>query len=135
MRSVFADTLYWGAVVNPKDQYQLQAAAASKKLTAVRLVSTEEVLTELLDSLADRGPHLRATGVAVVKRIMGQKNTLIVSQSHNSFLAGLSLYERRTDKGYSLVDCISMETMRTRGIREVLTNDRHFEQEGFVCLL
>ncbi len=135
MKSVFADTLYWGAVVNPKDQYHSQAMAANKKLVTVRFVSTEEVLTEFLDSLADRGSHLRAVGSAAVRRMMGRKNALIVPQSHDSFLAGLSLYERRADKGYSLVDCISMETMRRKGIREVLTNDRHFEQEGFVCLL
>jgi uncharacterized protein len=40
----------------------------------------------------------------------------------------------RLDKGYSLKDCISMHTMRQRGISEVLTNDRHFEQEGFRAL-
>jgi predicted nucleic acid-binding protein len=40
--------------------------------------------------------------------------------------------ERRV--GYSLTDCISMDTMRQLGIAEVLTNDRHFEQEGFRAL-
>jgi len=39
------------------------------------------------------------------------------------------------DKGYSLTDCISMETMRHEGITDVLTNDAHFEQEGFRALL
>ena len=38
------------------------------------------------------------------------------------------------DKQYSLVDCISMQTMRRHAITEVLTNDRHFEQEGFRAL-
>ena len=52
-------------------------------------------------------------------------------QSRESFLAGLRLYEQRNDKGYSLVDCISMTTMRRHAILEVLTNDRHFMQEGF----
>lgn len=37
-----------------------------------------------------------------------------------SFLAGLKLYRNRADKAYSLT--------------EVLTNDRHFEQEGFRAL-
>jgi predicted nucleic acid-binding protein len=37
----------------------------------------------------------------------------------------------RPDKGYSLTDCISMQTMRKEGLTEVLTKDRHFEQEGF----
>jgi len=34
----------------------------------------------------------------------------------------------------SLTDCISMEVMRREGISDVLTNDRHFEQEGFRAL-
>lgn len=50
-------------------------------------------------------------------------------------MAGLDLYGARPDKGYSLTDCISMQTMRDRGIVEVLTHDHHFEQEGFVLLL
>jgi predicted nucleic acid-binding protein len=36
--------------------------------------------------------------------------------------------------GYSLTDCISMQTMRREALTEVLTNDRHFEQEGFRAL-
>ena len=51
-----------------------------------------------------------------------------------SFLGGLELYRARPDKGYSLVDCISMQTMRREGLTDVLTNDRHFEQEGFRSL-
>jgi uncharacterized protein len=50
------------------------------------------------------------------------------------FWQGWKLYAARPDKGYSLVDCISMQTMRKEGLTEVLTNDRHFEQEGFRAL-
>jgi predicted nucleic acid-binding protein len=46
----------------------------------------------------------------------------------------MALYGARPDKGYSLTDCISMQTMRKEGLTEVLTNDRHFEQEGFRAL-
>jgi uncharacterized protein len=55
-------------------------------------------------------------------------------QARQSFLAGLELYRARPDKGYSLVDCISMQTMRLEGLKEALTNDRHYEQEGFRAL-
>ena len=34
------------------------------------------------------------------------------------------------DKGYSLVDCISMNTMDAYGITQILTSDHHFNQEG-----
>ena len=55
-------------------------------------------------------------------------------QSRATFLTGLALYEARPDKGYSLTDCISMETMRQEGITEILTHDNHFTQEGFAIL-
>jgi predicted nucleic acid-binding protein len=32
-------------------------------------------------------------------------------------------------------DCISIEVMRREGLSDVLTNDAHFAQEGFVCAL
>ena len=51
------------------------------------------------------------------------------------FLSGFNLYEARPDKGYSLTDCISMSIMRERGIKDVLTHDAHFTQEGFHILL
>jgi predicted nucleic acid-binding protein len=57
-----------------------------------------------------------------------------VPQIRESFLSGLQLYRDRPDKGYSLTDCISMQTMRREELTEVLTNDRHFEQEGFRAL-
>jgi predicted nucleic acid-binding protein len=47
---------------------------------------------------------------------------------------GFELYEQRPDKGYSLTDCISMSVMRQMNINEVLTGDRHFQQEGFTIL-
>lgn len=46
----------------------------------------------------------------------------------------MALYGARPDKGYSLTECISMQTMRREGLTEALTNDRHFEQEGFQAL-
>jgi predicted nucleic acid-binding protein len=59
----------------------------------------------------------------------------VVAQSHESFLAGLALYERRPDKEYSLADCISMNVMKQKQIQEILARDRHFSQEGFIRLL
>ena len=69
-----------------------------------------------------------------VERILASSVIRIIPQSRGSFLAGLHLYRARPDKGYSLTDCISMQTMRNEGITEALTNDRHFEQEGFRAL-
>ena len=65
---------------------------------------------------------------------MRKRNVRVIPQSRESFLAGLELYVTRPDKGYSLTDCIAMQTMRREGITDVLTNDHHFAQEGFRVL-
>lgn len=135
MKQVFADTLYWGATLHPRDQYRPEAIRARRALGEARLVTTDEVLGELLDGLSQRGPSLRAAGAQAVRRILGDGRVRVQPQSRESFLAGLLLFEQRADKGYSLVDCVSMTTMRRLRITEILTNDHHFMQEGFTVLL
>lgn len=43
----------------------------------------------------------------------------------------LELLLERKDKSYSLCDAVSFVLMRRHNLREALTTDRHFEQEGF----
>ena len=69
-----------------------------------------------------------------MRRLLTNPKIRVIPQSRESFLAGLDLYQARPDKGYSLADCIAIETVRREGITEALTNDRHFEQEGFRAL-
>ena len=77
---------------------------------------------------------MRREVTANVEAMMSDPGVRIIPQSHDSFVAGFDLYRSRPDKGYSLTDCISMQIMRREGITEALTNDRHFEQEGFRAL-
>jgi predicted nucleic acid-binding protein len=67
--------------------------------------------------------------------ILGNSTVRVIAQNPESFRAGFDLYRARLDKGYSLTDCISMQTMRSQAITDVLTNDAHFDQEGFSALL
>ena len=133
MRQVFADTLYWLAIFVPGDSWA--GAVHRVDLSATSLLTTEEVLSEFLTAVSSQGEHARRLACRLVRQILSDPNIEVVVQSHESFLAGLALYERRPDKQYSLVDCISMNVMRQKGIREILTHDRHFAQEGFVRLL
>jgi predicted nucleic acid-binding protein len=47
----------------------------------------------------------------------------------------LNLLLARLDKTYSLCDAVSFILVREHGIRDALTTDHHFEQEGFNRLL
>ncbi len=135
MRTVFADANYWIAMANPQDQWAATAKEVKDRLIDVFLVTTDEVLAEFLNGLSGYGKHLRGCAAKMVRAILKDPNTEVIQQSRDSFLRGLALYQRRGDKEYSLVDCISMNTMKAKSIQEVLTSDNHFDQEQFTVLM
>jgi len=91
-------------------------------------------LVEYLTFFATAHERLRRKALVNARRILETPGIYVVPQSRDSLLSGMALYEARPDKGYSLTDCISMRTMRREGLSDALTNDRHFEQEGFRAL-
>jgi uncharacterized protein len=135
MTYVFADTHYWIAVTVPGDSWAEAAKKARSKIKNAVLLTTDEVLAEYATALSSYGPTLRHQAVRAIKEIMKNPNVRVIPQTRDSFLKGLQLYEQRPDKEYSLVDCISMNAMTAENIRSVLTNDHHFEQEGFIVLI
>lgn len=134
-KQVFADTLYWLAMVRPGDQWKEPARSARDALGDAILVTSDEVLSEFLNAIGTRAPGLRPTAVRMVRAIMANPNVRIIEQSRASFLSALARYESRDDKTYSLTDCSSMNIMAALGIQDVLTHDAHFRQEGFTCLI
>ncbi len=134
MNAVFADTFYWIALADAADISHRRAIEFASALVDVPVVTTDEVLVEYLSFFATAHPRIRLKIVATARRILRHPAIYVVPQSRDSLLAGMALYEARPDKGYSLTDSISMQTMRREGMTQVLTNDRHFEQEGFRAL-
>jgi len=133
VNAVFADTFYWIALTNPADRYSREVLRFDALFSQGNVYTTEEVLIEVLTFFA-ADSWLRNRAVETVRAILSDPAVRVIPQSHESFLSGFDLYAARPDKGYSLTDCISMQTMRREGLSEVLTNDRHFEQEGFRAL-
>lgn len=134
-RIVFADTGYWIALLNPRDDLHERAQQISRSLKLTRIVTSEMVLTELLNDFAKRGEYLREVGVKLIKRLEQNPNTTVVPQSSSQFQAGVALYEKRLDKRWSLTDCVSFKIMEQFKISEALTYDRDFVQAGFQALL
>jgi predicted nucleic acid-binding protein len=133
MTALFADTFYWVALADFTDNAHWRALALTSERAASRIVTTDEVLAEYLTFFSAAPEPVRREAADSVEGILASSVILVIPQ-RASFLAGLQLYRARPDKGYSLTDCISMQTMRKEGHTEVLTNDRHFEQEGFRAL-
>ena len=132
----FADAAFWIARTDPTDQWHEYAVRAENRLgSPLQLVTTYEVLTEFLAAFSKSGAYLRAKASDIVRSTLSNPNIVVMPQDHDTFLQGLARYENRPDKAYSLQDCISMNAMEAMGIREILTSDHHFEQEGFVILM
>ena len=134
MTALFADTFYWIALADHTDSSHQRAVEVSLLRADAPIVTTDEVLGEFLTFFAEAPEPMRRKAVLNAQPILNDPDVRVVPQSHASFLAGMALYAQRPDKGYSLTDCVSMQTMRREGIVEALTNDRHFEQEGFRSL-
>ena len=136
MRRIFGDAGYFIALLVPGDQWHEDALALRQEARNAKIVTTDEVLTEFLAAISDKGGALRKRAVRLVHDMHHVHGSFeVLPQTRASFNRGLSLYGQRPDKSYSLIDCISMETMDAQGISEVLTFDADFQRERrFVVL-
>jgi predicted nucleic acid-binding protein len=130
----FADTFYWIALIHPKDAWHPAVLAWAGGHASAPLVTTSEVLTEVLNWFATKGRAGRLLAAKAVHAIRADASVQVLPATTADFDAALALYEARPDKDYSLTDCRSMLALRALSISEVLTNDHHFTQEGFTLL-
>ena len=134
MPPAFVDSAYDIAILLKTDDLHERALQLSS-MTDEPTVTTDGVCVEVLAHVCDRGSHLRALGLQLFDGLRTDPNVTIVRQTPELFDAGIELYRQRPDKGCSLTDCMSMLVCRQLGIVDVLTHDRHFEQEGFSIFL
>lgn len=135
MKTIFADTGYWIAILNPADDLRTQAISLSRSLDPFQLLTSEMVFTEVLNSFSKREITFRKAVVQFVRQSFENPKIEVVPQNSDLFHHSLDLYEQRADKAWSLTDCASFHIMQQRNLREALTHDRHFEQAGFIALL
>jgi uncharacterized protein len=134
MTRFFADTFYWAAILNPRDDRYGRVREFNRSHPDLYLVTTDAVLLELLNFFSSGGAKLRLGAVEMYRKILTSSRIEVVQCNSDLLELGLDLYEHRPDKEYSLTDCISMIVLQQKGITQVLTHDKHFTQEGFTIL-
>jgi predicted nucleic acid-binding protein len=132
MTPVFADTVYFLALLNPADQLHSQARSLSLKPPGP-LLTTEFVLTEVGDALSR--PEHRARFARLLQLVQAQPDAEVIPASTGLFLRGCVLHAQRPDKEWSLTDCTSFVVMEQHGVAKALTCDHHFAQAGFELLM
>lgn len=132
MSRVFADTHFYIAILSRGDAAHAQAKRLFAQGGFTEVVTTTGVLLELADGMCGVRERERCAHFLAQFRTSGTK---VVALSDPLVERSLSLYSERSDKEWSLTDCISFVVMADEGLTEALTGDHHFEQAGFKALL
>ena len=119
--------------VHHKDEPQHLDARTFFQATPIRLTHSY-ILTEFVPLCHVRGLP-REPALAFVVDLIGNPLIEMIWVDEILHRAALTFLQARLDKTYSLCDAVSFLLMRQRGVRDALTTDRHFVQEGFRRLL
>jgi|GEM_PF-634690 len=90
MNRVFADTSYWIALLDPRDELHSKATAVTKELGAVRILTTEMVLVELLNSFRAGGPAVRTAAAGAVEQLRRNPGMIVTPQTSEQFDSAIS---------------------------------------------
>lgn len=135
MSSCFLDTGYLIALEASDDQHHDAAVRHWRDEVLASppfIVTTSYVFDEVVTFFNSRDRHEKA--VEIGQRLQASDAVEIVHVTRELFNAGWLLLQERSDKRYSLTDCISFVVMERRQIERALAFDHHFQQAGFQLL-
>ena len=128
MKTVFADTFHFLALISPEDEHHGRVKTYAATFRGA-IVTTEWVLTEVANGLS--GSPYRREAARLITTLPRLPNVKVIENDAGLFRRGVQLYAERPDKEWSLTDCISFVVMKDEKLTEALTRDHHFKQAGF----
>jgi uncharacterized protein len=132
MKTVFADTSFYIALANHRDEHHDRVCRFAAEY-AGGFVTSAWIIEELADYLCD-APN-RPLFLSMYEELRADSRVTIVPLSAELFDRGIDLYAARLDKNWSLTDCISFLIMERMQLVEAAAADHHFTQAGFAALL
>lgn len=93
------------------------------------LVTTSYIFDETVTYLNSRGFHEKASEVG--ENLLLSPAVELIQVDETLFFEGWIMFQKQTDKRYSLTDCISFIVMKQKEMQIALTFDKHFVQAGF----
>ncbi|MCP4698898.1 MAG: type II toxin-antitoxin system VapC family toxin [Gammaproteobacteria bacterium] len=135
MKPVFVDTAALIALGNKQDKWHAQAVAINRQLmlTGCRFVTTDAILLEAGNTFSRACYKPLALRFIATARHSSRWECIPVDKG--LFDNGLALFEKMSDKDWSLVDCISITVVNSQNITQIFTTDHHFTQAGLTILL
>lgn len=131
MTPAFIDTEAWFALADARSAtHEKTAEAISRHSDA--LLTTSFVFAELIALIVSRKGHQLAARIG--ERIRTNPHVLLVHPDDRQLARAWQRFVERPDKTYSLTDCLSFVIIEEMKVDVVISNDRHFRQEGFTVL-
>ena len=129
---IFADAGWFIALVDPKDGLHLRPIRWFHAVDQP-IITTRYVLPETFNALSDLAKRRRCH--ELLASIISESDVSVVTVTPDLFDLGVHLHRERSDKTWSLTDCISFVLMQQQGVAAALAHDHHFEQAGYEALL
>ena len=130
--SIFIDTSGFIAVLDMDDASHTEAVITwMDSLTSEEdLVTTNYVLVETCGLVQNR------LGMKAIKVFQEDIVPVLLIEwiDKDVHHAAIRIMLAAVRKKLSLVDCVSFETMRLLGVTTAFTLDKHFKEQGFICL-
>jgi uncharacterized protein len=135
--SLFVDTSGWLAHLSVNETYHDQADKELRQAITtphIAIYTTDHVLAVLVALMTARRIPRQQILSDLGTNLHGPRTTKLYTDQV-LFLEAWDLLTARPDKEWSVANAISILRMQQLGVTEVLTNDHHFTQAGFVRLL
>lgn len=131
----FLDTGYLIALFSEKDAFHKAATDLRAQAIACncKLLTTDAVLFEVGAAFGEVA--FRVLGAQIIDLLLRDPDVEVVALSPQLRSQAIELFAARTDKDWSLCDCLSFTVMLKYGVTKALTPDHHFTQAGFTALL
>ena len=130
--SIFIDTSGFIAVLDMDDASHTRAVKTWMDIlkSEETIVTTNYILVETFALVQNR---LGMTAIKVFQNdVVPVLRIEWIDKTVHHAAMGFMLAAVR--KKLSLVDCVSFETMRLLGVTTAFTLDKHFKEQGFICL-
>jgi predicted nucleic acid-binding protein len=128
----YVDTSAFLAILDADDKNHISAKQQWTELVLAEatLVCSDYVLIESIALVQHR------LGLAAARVFHEDIFPLLTIQwiDEPIYRAGMASVLTAARRDLSLVDCISFEVMRKLGIQSAFTFDKHFHEQGFICI-
>jgi uncharacterized protein len=132
MSPVFLDTVGIIASIDDTDQWHQAADVVYRQLlrSKRKLLTTSVVMLECGNAASRR---IYRKDIVQLTRSL-EATGLLIEPTGKEFWDAWDEYEEFSQHGPSIIDCISFQVMRRRGLTDVFSSDRHFATAGFTLL-